>query len=277
MNEVEGLETILKIMIDLQQKEELRLGLRKQLKEDDDVPSDEDIEAWEKFLEKQQSIVDTSEEFTLAMAEKHIAYAIEQELLGEWIENNKELAETFGLMTDEQKKAQKDQKIIEKERKKIVQGVAKDSMELGRLAVHDSKEMEKAAVSKIKSFAAAAAARQFEKIIATVPFPANIVAAAIGGFAVSASVEALTSSILKAEHGMDQIVDKPTLILAGEAGAEHVGITPLESPGMDAPEGGGASVVVNVSGNVLTSDFVENELADNIREAVRRGTDFGMG
>ena len=38
MNEVEGLETILKIMIDLQQKEELRLGLRKQLKEDDDVP-----------------------------------------------------------------------------------------------------------------------------------------------------------------------------------------------------------------------------------------------
>ena len=46
---------------------------------------------------------------------------------------------------------------------------------------------------------------------------------------------------------------------------------------MDAPAGGGASVVVNVSGNVLTSDFVENELADNIREAVRRGTDFGMG
>ena len=59
--------------------------------------------------------------------------------------------------------------------------------------------------------------------------------------------------------------------------AESVHITPLEGTNLEGVQGGGASVVVNVSGNVLTSDFVEGELADNIREAVRRGTDFGIG
>ena len=42
-------------------------------------------------------------------------------------------------------------------------------------------------------------------------------------------------------------------------------------------EGGGSSAVtVNVSGNVLSQDFVEGELAENIKEAIRRGTDFGI-
>ena len=83
--------------------------------------------------------------------------------------------------------------------------------------------------------------------------------------------------IATAQYGMNEVVDQPTMILAGDAGAEQVSITPLESPNIEGVQGGGASVVVNVSGNVLTSDFVEGELADNIREAVRRGTDFGIG
>jgi len=40
--------------------------------------------------------------------------------------------------------------------------------------------------------------------------------------------------------------------------------------------GGGSAVTVNVSGNVLSQDFVEGELAENIKEAIRRGTDFGI-
>jgi hypothetical protein len=40
-------------------------------------------------------------------------------------------------------------------------------------------------------------------------------------------------------------------------------------------EGGGiGGVTVNVSGNVMTQDFVENDLADAIREAARRGVEF---
>ena len=41
--------------------------------------------------------------------------------------------------------------------------------------------------------------------------------------------------------------------------------------------GGGGNINVNVSGNVLTQDFVEGELAESIKEAVRRGSDFGIG
>ena len=38
----------------------------------------------------------------------------------------------------------------------------------------------------------------------------------------------------------------------------------------------GGDVVVNVSGNVMTEEFVNTDLADAIRTAVRRGTDFGI-
>ena len=41
-------------------------------------------------------------------------------------------------------------------------------------------------------------------------------------------------------------------------------------------EGGGGAVNVTITGNVMTQDFVEGELAESIKEAVRRGTDFGM-
>ena len=40
--------------------------------------------------------------------------------------------------------------------------------------------------------------------------------------------------------------------------------------------GGGGAVTVNVSGYVLTQDFVEGELAENSNDAIRRGTDFGL-
>ena len=58
-------------------------------------------------------------------------------------------------------------------------------------------------------------------------------------------------------------------------GQEQVSVTPLSSPNIEGPQGGG-SITVNVSGNVLSQDFVEGELAENIKEAIRRGTDFGI-
>ena len=41
-------------------------------------------------------------------------------------------------------------------------------------------------------------------------------------------------------------------------------------------ESGTNSINVNVSGNVMTQDFVEGELAEAIKEAARRGSDFGL-
>ena len=75
-----------------------------------------------------------------------------------------------------------------------------------------------------------------------------------------------------AATGMNEIVSQPTMILAGEAGAESVNITPL-NPVMNQ-NGGGGSVNVSISGNVMSQDFVEGELAEQIKEAVRRGVSF---
>ena len=41
-------------------------------------------------------------------------------------------------------------------------------------------------------------------------------------------------------------------------------------------QGGGGSVTVNVSGNVMSQDYVEGELAEQIKEAIRKGNDFGV-
>ena len=78
-----------------------------------------------------------------------------------------------------------------------------------------------------------------------------------------------------AATGMDKIVNQPTMILAGEAGPEAVNITPLDSsPGAAGQQGAGVNI--NISGNVMSQEFVESELADKISEAVRRGTNFGL-
>jgi hypothetical protein len=279
------LKDLQEILILIKQQEAARKALTDVGKDDPpdgeggsgDSPSDEDMEAWEKFLAKQKEIVDTQEEFTFMMAEKHIAYAIEQQLLADWIENNKELAESMGIVTDAQKKMNDEQDKQDKARKRQREQIFKDSADIGRLALKDADAAKNAAIDKIASYAMTAAAKQMEKIITQVPFPFNIPLAAAGGLAVGAAVGGLADKLKAAQYGMNEVVDQPTLILAGEAGAEQVSITPLESPNIDGVQGGGASVVVNVSGNVLTSDFVEGELADNIREAVRRGTDFGIG
>ena len=57
--------------------------------------------------------------------------------------------------------------------------------------------------------------------------------------------------------------------------------TAVESIGLETlnqmnQSGGGGSINVSVTGNVLTQDFVEGELAESIKEAVRRGSDFGL-
>ena len=45
---------------------------------------------------------------------------------------------------------------------------------------------------------------------------------------------------------------------------------------MNQGGGGGASVIVNISGNVMSQDYVEGELAEQIKEAIRKGNDFGV-
>lgn len=59
-----------------------------------------------------------------------------------------------------------------------------------------------------------------------------------------------------------------------KSAVESIGLEALNR--MNNTGNTGQAINVNVSGNVLTQDFVEGELADAIKEAVRRGGDFGM-
>tara|TARA_Y100000593_G_scaffold3842_2_gene7495 strand:- start:6389 stop:8410 length:2022 start_codon:yes stop_codon:yes gene_type:complete len=45
---------------------------------------------------------------------------------------------------------------------------------------------------------------------------------------------------------------------------------------MNEGQGGTNNISININGGMISPDFVENELAESIREAVRRGADFGI-
>ena len=80
---------------------------------------------------------------------------------------------------------------------------------------------------------------------------------------------ATTIKSIQAAEGFDGIVTEPTLILAGEEGAEYVDIEPTMNEG----EGrGGASIVF--TGNLLSKDFIEDEAM--IKSALRKGGDIGI-
>jgi len=76
-----------------------------------------------------------------------------------------------------------------------------------------------------------------------------------------------------AQYGFEGVVDEPTQFTVGEGGAaEYVSVQPMEG----VNNAGGGGININISGNVMSEQFVEEELAERISEAVRKGVDFGM-
>ena len=108
------------------------------------------------------------------------------------------------------------------------------------------------------------------------PFPASLLVAAASVAAGLATVMNVQSAYKEqsAQYGFEGVVTEPTQFTVGEGGAaEFVSGTPLEGVNN---AGGGGGVTVNVSGNVMSEQFVEEELAERIQEAVRKGVDFGI-
>jgi hypothetical protein len=100
---------------------------------------------------------------------------------------------------------------------------------------------------------------------------ANMAAVIITGLAQGVQIEKGLSQMKAAATGMNEVVTKPTMILAGEAGAESVQITPLNSAmNVNGPQSGG-SITVNVSGNVMSEQFTEEQIIPALKEALRRG------
>ena len=101
----------------------------------------------------------------------------------------------------------------------------------------------------------------------------NFAAVLTAGIAQGKLVEQGLRNMKAAKYGMNEIVDSPTLIMAGEAGAEQVNITPLEG---ENRAGGGAGANITFNNPIMTKDFVEGELAEAIRTSSRQGVEFGI-
>ena len=98
------------------------------------------------------------------------------------------------------------------------------------------------------------------------------------GFATSASIIAAgTANVLqiekqlgkmkKAATGADFVTEGPQVLMVGEAGRERVSVTPLEGPNIEGPQQGGVNI--NISGNVLSQDFIMEDVIPKIEEAVK--------
>ena len=108
--------------------------------------------------------------------------------------------------------------------------------------------------------------------IAGIPLAATIV---MQGLANVMQISKSIGDFKTAQTGMNETVSSPTMILAGEAGAEQVSITPLEGPNINGPQGGGSNITLNISAP-LVDDTVVDTIIPAIKEALRRGEDIGI-
>ena len=129
-----------------------------------------------------------------------------------------------------------------------------------------------------------ALAGHIASIMTSVPFPGNIILAGGAGLAVNAMYDKAVSGLrtLKFEQGGlvgGRRHSQGGTMIEAEQGEFVMSRSAVEAVGienMNRINRGGSAVTVNVSGNVMTQDFVEGDLAEAIRNAARRGTDFGV-
>ena len=117
-----------------------------------------------------------------------------------------------------------------------------------------------------------------------IPFPASLGVPALGAAMAGALGSVLGNMKLPQFEQGGYVGGRPHsqggTIIEAERGEFVMSRNATESIGLETlnqmNQTGGGAVNVSVTGNVLTQDFVEGELAESIKEAVRRGSDFGL-
>ena len=106
-------------------------------------------------------------------------------------------------------------------------------------------------------------------VLKSVPFPANLILAAGGGAIASGLIDKGLSSFAT---GGDFVTSGPQMIMVGDnpGGRERVQVSPLSSPNINGPGGGG--VTVNIQGGIVDQSYVSNELIPAINKATSLGT-----
>jgi hypothetical protein len=85
------------------------------------------------------------------------------------------------------------------------------------------------------------------------------------GMANVINIEKQMTKMSKAATGASFITDGPQMMLVGEQGREQVNVTPLEGPNIAGPQT--SPVTINISGNVLSNEFVMDDVIPAIRSA----------
>ena len=140
------------------------------------------------------------------------------------------------------------------------------SLESSLKGVAMSRDLESASKSLAKQYVVEGVFDAVKSAITAYPFPINIAFAATA----AAAANALFSAIIPAATGFEGVVDRPTMFMTGEGNKkEHVSVTPLESPNINGPQGGG--ITVNISGGVVNDDYVRNTLLPALNKAGSMG------
>ena len=224
-----------------------------------------------------RAILDAKKQIELAFEQEN-AIKVRQAAFEESIEKQVELNEKVTESNEKKNKVEKisieqlkekiekglKQLTFEKDAAKISAGIGKTAIKLGNMNAMQEWQT-------TLSMALVNAAAAIIKAGKTGGFK--------GGLLMAAQMAPQVSAIyankpeMQGQTGFEGVIDEPTQFTVGEGGAaEYVSVTPMEG----VNNAGGQGMTINISGNVMSEQFVEEELAERVREAVRKGVNFGM-
>jgi len=210
------------------------------------------VVAYEAALESYQSTAKPLVEKPIVIVPSAQAEILDDVIIDMEIMNDL-MRESFGLRTDEE---------VLKE-KQLTMDLKRAALS-GQSAIQSMKSVVRAETME-------AVAGYLSSVMKNVPFPANILLAAAGGGLVAGLMDKALGAIPnKFATGADFITQGATPMLVGEAGPEHVQVTPL-TPGMNqnGPQGG---VTIQIQGNMIGNEsFVRDTLIPEISKATNQG------
>ena len=186
------------------------------------------------------------------------------------------------MVVDEQSKQQEEERL--RLRKQFIATYPEEAAQLGMLTEEQAKLEKikekfslKAKAVKIRetlSNTFQGANALYKQYVSTYPPPLGQIIGAAAYVATIQKGKKDVEQIKKAQYGADFVTSGPEIMMVGEgSGPERVQVTPLVDPNIDGPQGQGATI--NITGNVMSDDFVENTLIEKIREATRMGENLG--
>ena len=186
---------------------------------------------------------------------------------------------TFGIPQPEEFKGMllKNVGAVTKANKKVEESddeLTKKKLE--NLALSSSSASE-GAKSVIKSESMKAIAGLISSILRGVPYPFNLLLAATAGGAASGLIDKGLAQIPSFATGGSFVTNGAEPIMVGDnpSGRELVSVTPLDASGQPTSTAGGVNITF--TGNVMSEQFIEEQAIPQIKEAIRRGADIGIG